>query len=471
MSIHPLDRRRTATPDAVPVSGLWGERELRHIAEEALRQADGDAAEAVIVARSGALTRFAGAAIHQNVSSRETELRVRVVRGTRVATQSTDRLDAEGIAAVARSASELARIVPESPQFGGLPRPRPIPAAPRSFVERTAAASPLDRARAVKRLCDPARARGLGAAGFVATNVQELAVASTLGTWAYSPETTSEVQVAAIGDAGSAFAHRVSLDFGTLDVDGAATEAIEKAVRAQGPRDLAPGDHEVILEPYAVRDIVSFLAQQLSGLAVEEGRSFVAGRLGQRVTGPVTLVDDPYDGHGLARAFDFEGQPSDRLTLIEDGVARAVVYDSATAHRMGARNTGHALLANQFQPAAAMHLRLEPGTRSRQELIAGVKRGVLVTRFWYTRWVHQLRTIVTGMTRDGTFAIEDGEIAYPVKNFRFTQSYHQALDGTRGIGRDLSLLLPAESFGIQASAQRVPALHLASFSFTGATDH
>jgi len=450
---------------------VFGEKELRRIAQEALRLADGDSAEAVIVARTGALTRFANAAIHQNVSSLEATLRVRVVRGTRVATQATDRLDADGIRAVAQSASELARIVPENPQFAGLPVPRPIAPAPTAFVEATATASPLDRARAAKLVCDPARAKQLRAAGFVSTNVQEVAVASSLGTWAYSPETTSEVQIAAIGDAGSAFAHRVSLDFTALDVRGAAEEAIAKALRAQGPRDLPAGEHEVILEPYAVRDIVGFLGQQLTGLAIEEGRSFVAGRLGQKVTGPVTLVDDPFDGAGLARPFDFEGQPSDSLALIEEGIARAVVYDSGTAHRTGNRNTGHALFPNPFTPASAMHLRLEAGTKTREELIRGVKRGVLVTRFWYTRWVHQLRTIVTGMTRDGTFAIEDGEIAYPVKNFRFTQSYHDALAGLRGVGKDLTLLLPAEAFGIQASSQRVPVLHLASFNFTGVTAH
>lgn len=436
-----------------------------------MRQAEGDAAEAVIVARTYSLSRFANSAIHQNVSSLEAELRVRVVRGTRVAVQATDRLDREGIARVARRAGELAAIVPEDPTFGGLPEPRPIASAPSAFAERTAAATPQDRARAVKQLCDPALARGLRAAGYVATNLQEVAVASSLGTWAYAPETTSEAQVAYIGDAGSAFAQRIALDFGTLDVAGAADEAMAKAALAQGPRDLAPGSYEVLLEPYAVRDIVGFLAAQLTGLAVEEGRSFVGGRLGQRVTGPVTLVDDPFDPHGLPRGFDFEGQPSDRLTLVEDGIARAVVYDSRTAHRTGERNTGHALLPNALAPAAAMHLRLEPGTRSREELIRGVKRGVLITRFWYTRWVHQLRTIVTGMTRDGTFLIEDGEIAYPVKNFRFTQSYHEALEGVRGIGSDLALLLPGEAFGLQTSSQRVPALHLASFDFTGATSY
>ncbi len=449
---------------------LFGETELRRIAQEALRQVDGDAAEAVIVARTGSLTRFANAAIHQNVSSLEATLRLRVVRGTRVATQATDRLDAEGIAAVARSASELARIVPENPRFAGLPAPRPIASAPPAFVERTATASPLDRAKAAKAICDLARASGLRAAGFVSTNLQELAVASTLGTWAYSPETIAEAQCAAIGDDGSAFAQRVTLDFDALDVDAVAREAVGKALRAQHPRDFAPGDHEVVLEPYAVNDIVGFLGAQLTGLAVEEGRSFVAGRLGEAVTGPVTLVDDPYDPAGLPRAFDFEGQPSDRMILLESGIARAVVYDSGTAHRTGNRNTGHAL-PNAFSPASAMHRRLEPGDKTREELIRGVKKGVLVTRFWYTRWVHQLRTIVTGMTRDGTFLIEDGEIAYPVKNFRFTQSYHEALRGVTGIGQDLSLLVPGEAFGFQPFSSRVPALHLASFSFTGVTAH
>ena len=111
------------------------------------------------------------------------------------------------------------------------------------------------------------------------------------------------------------------------------------------------------------------------------------------------------------------------------------------------------------------------GDIPREQLIKDTKKGVLVTRFWYTRWVHQLRTIVTGMTRDGTFAIENGEIAYPVKNFRFTQSYHDALGGTLGIGSGLTLLVPGEQFGLQVSSYRVPPLHLAAFTFTGATQY
>lgn len=452
-------------------AAVWGETELRRIAEAAIAATgtSGQAVEATLIARTGSLTRFANAAIHQNVSSREAELRLRVARGTRVAIVTTDRLDAEGIRRAAATANDLVGRAPEDPRFGGLPAPRPIAPVASSYSARTAEATPLDRARAAKQICDAAIAQGLRVAGFVATNTQELAVASSLGTWAYGPQTIAEAQLAAIGDDGSAYAQRVASDLDRLDVAGAASEAVTKAKAAQHPREMAPGDHEVILEPYAVSDIVSFLSSQLTGNAIEEGRSFVGGRLGERVTGPVTLVDDPLDPLGLPRAFDFEGQPSDHVTLIADGVAQAVVYDSGTAHRTGAVNTGHALPPGSGQSSAPMHRRLEPGTATREELIRSVKSGILVTRFYYTRWVHQLRTIVTGMTRDGTFAIIDGEIAYPVKNFRFTQSYHEALTGVRGIGNEAMLLVPAEQFGIQASASRVPVLHLASFSFTGAT--
>src|SRR5207237_5259790 len=202
---------------------------------------------------------------------------------------------------------------------------------------------------------------------------------------------------------------------------------------------------EARLMPYAVRDMVGFRGLQRTRLAIEEGRSFVGGKIGEKVTGPVTLVEDPFDSRSIPRPFDFEGQPSERVTLIEDGVARAVVYDSVTAHRNKAVNTGHALPFVGLP--APMHLRLGAGDKTREQLVAGVKKGVLVTRFWYTRWVHQLRTIVTGMTRDGTFAIVDGELAHQVQNFRFTQSSHEPLGGVRGSSTALSLLVAAAHVG------------------------
>jgi predicted Zn-dependent protease len=451
------------------VTGAFGEGRLREAAERALRAAGGDEAEALILGQTQALTRFANNAIHQNVAATSADLRVRVVAGRRVASVWTNRLDADGIADAARRAGEMARLVPENPRWAGLPAAKPPPPAP-AVAEATATATPEARARAAALVCRPAGAAGFRAAGLVSTTLDEVAVANSHGTWAYHAGTVAEAQAVVMGAAGSGYADRVHADLGRLDVEAVAREAILTARRAQDPRTLPPGTYEVVLEPYAVADIVEFLGSQLTGLAVEEGRSFVGGRLGERVTGEaVTLVEDPTDPEALPRPFDFEGVPSERLTLIDGGVARHVVYDSQTAARNGARNTGHALPSSTPAPLP-MHLRLEPGTTPREALVAGVRRGVLVTRFWYTRWVHPLKTVVTGMTRDGTFAIENGEIAYPIQSLRFTQSYHDALAGVVAMEAALKLQ-KLDLWDFDAGSLRVPALHLAAFTFTGLSPH
>ncbi len=451
---------------------LWTEPELRRICEAALHATNGDQAEAVVSALTSGLTRFANNTIHQNVASREASLQVRVVVGKRVGMVRTHDLGADGIARAARSASEIALQAPENPVFAGLPPARPIAPAPSAFVERTAAATPLERATRVASLLRRARERRLSAAGYLSTTSQELAVASSEGVWAYAPSTMAAVETVVTGPAGTAWAERNAMDLGRIDVDAVAEEATAKCLAAQGPRDLAPGTYEVVLEPYAVSDIAQFIGSSLTGQSVEEGRSFVTGKLGRKVTGDVTIVDDPFDPELAPRAFDYEGQPSRRVTLVERGIARGLVYDFQTASRVGAESTGHAVLPTPTATYAALpqHLRIEAGTQSRDELIRGVARGVLVTRFHYTRWVHQLRSIVTGMTRDGTFLIENGEIAHPVKNFRFTQSYHDALGTTRGVGNDLHLFAAGE-FMVGGASRRVPALRLGTFTFTGSTQY
>jgi predicted Zn-dependent protease len=321
-------------------------------------------------------------------------------------------------------------------------------------------------------VCDPAHAKGLRAAGFASTTTTEIAVANSHGVWGYTPGTIAEMQAVVLGASGSGYASRLHADVTRVDAQAISDEAIGKAVRTESPRELPAGDYEVVFEPYAVADIVEFLGEWLTGLAVEEGSSFVAGKFGERVTGErVTIVDDPLDPDCVPRSFDFEGARAERVTLIEKGRARGVVYDSQTAARNKARNTGHAYYTSDAYPFP-MHLRLEAGTASREDLIRGVKKGLLVTRFWYTRPVHPLKTIVTGMTRDGVFAIEDGEIAYPVRNLRFTQSYHEALGGTIAIEKDL-VLQPLDRFtyGFNVGYCRVPAIRLGSFTFTGTTQY
>ncbi len=449
------------------MTGVFGERALRAVVEQALRAAEGDEADALVLGRTLALTRFANNAIHQNLAAASADLRIRVVVGQRVAAAWTNRLDGDGVARAARQASELARLSPENPRWAGLPAAGRVPEAA-VFAEATAGASPERRARAAGAVCRAAADARLLAAGFVSTAVNELAVGSSHGTWAYHAGTVAEAQAVARGVSGSGYADRVHADLDRLDVEAVAREAVDTGRRAQEPRELPAGTYEVVLSPYAVADIVEFLGSQLTGLAVEEGRSFVGGQLGTRVTGEaVTLVEDSLDPEGLPRPFDFEGVPSSRLALIERGIARHVVYDSQTAARNGARNTGHALPTGTAVPLP-MHLRLEPGARTREELLAGVQRGILVTRFWYTRWVHPLRTIVTGMTRDGTFLVERGEVAHPVRSFRFTQSYHEALAGVVAMESPLALQ-KLDLWDFDAGSTRVPAVHLAAFTFTGAS--
>ena len=452
-------------------SAVLGETALRAATQKALAAAKGDEVEVLVLSRDLGLTRFANSEIHQNMRIASADIRVRVVRDKRVATVWTNRLDDDGIQRAARDASEKALVSPENPEWGGLPGVSSYPRVD-AFDDETATTTPERRARLVGVICDPSFERKLRAAGYVSTTVTEVAVANSHGVWAYQPATIAEAQAVVLGEAGSGYGGRLDARIGAIDAEAVSREAIDKALRAQNPRELPAGDYEVVLEPYAVADIVEFLGEALTGLALEEGSSFVGGRFGERVTGEaVTMIDDPLDRHCLPQAFDFEGARSERVTLIERGAARAVVYDSQTAARNKARNTGHAYFSSEAYPYP-LHLRLEAGTASREELIRGVKRGLLITRFWYTRWVHPLRTIVTGMTRDGVFAIENGEVAFPVRNFRFTQSYHEALGATVALEKDLLLQrIDRFTYGFDTGFCRVPAIRLGSFTFTGTTQY
>jgi predicted Zn-dependent protease len=187
--------------------------------------------------------------------------------------------------------------------------------------------------------------------------------------------------------------------------------------------------------------------------------------LGTRVMGEnVSIWDDGADPTGLPAPIDFEGVVRQRVELIRAGVANAVVHDAATGARAGTGSTGHGLPAPNLAGPMAMNVFMSPGTTPRDELIRGVKRGVWVTRFHYINPVHPKKAILTGMTKDGTFLIEDGRLTRPLLNFRFTQSIPEAFSDVRAASRETKLL-PGEFAG----AFRAPAVHLGSFNFTGVT--
>jgi predicted Zn-dependent protease len=253
---------------------------------------------------------------------------------------------------------------------------------------------------------------------------------------------------------------------GEINTEAISSEAVEKALRSRHPRELPPGRYPVILEEYAVADMMSTLAYLGFGaLSVQEGRSFMTDRFGEQIMNPtISIWDDGLDSTGLPMPFDFEGVPRQRVDLIKEGVAAAVVYDSYTAGREGKASTGHGLPApNTFGPIPT-HMFMAPGEASKEEMLASIERGLWVTRFHYTRPVHPKLAIITGMTRDGTFLIEKGEMAYPIKNLRFTQSYIEALANVEQVCRETRLV--ENWFG----ATRIPALKVAEVEFTGATE-
>ena len=445
---------------------MIGEAQAKAILERALGYSRADQTEALLLAGENNLTRFANSAIHQNVAGQNATLHVRAVLGKRIGQASTNDLGDAAVRRVVASARDIARLQAENPDFVSLPAPAPLRAAP-GYVARTASWTPEERARAVALICDRAKGAALNAAGACSADVEEIAVANSLGILAYHARTVAEISTVVMSADSSGYAHRVALDAGTIDVAGLADEAVDKALRGRRPIAVPPGDYEVILEPYAVQDIVAFLADLgLNALAVKEQRSFMCGRFGQRLAGEnVSLYDDGLDPRGLPLPFDFEGVPKERVDFFTRGVATAVAYDSYLAFQEGKPSTGHALPSPIASGPLPLNMFMEGGSATPGELLSGVKRGLWVTRFWYTRPVEPLQATVTGMTRDGTFLVENGALAGPVKNLRFTQAYLEALNAVDGITRDTQLIHEG------GMTFRVPTIKVRKWTFVSATEY
>ena len=445
---------------------LLGERELQRLARTVLAASDADQTEVALSGGVSSLTRFASNYIHQNVEESDLTLRVRAVLGKKIGIASTDVVSEDGLRGAAQRAVGLARLQHDNADFVSLP-PGPTPQIPvDAYLEATAAFEPEERAVVVKAVCEAAAKAGLVAAGAFRTARAEVAVANSLGVLAYHREATADINTVVMGDTSSGHAERLTLD--ATEIDGAtlAAEAIDKCQRGADPQPLEPGSYDVILEEYAVADLMDFFAYLSFGAqALSEKRSFMSGRLGERVMGEnVTIWDDGRSRAGVPAPFDAEGVARQRVDFIVDGVAKDVVWDSYYGAQAGRASTGHALPAGETFGPMPGNLFLATGNATKDDMIASTERGIWVSRFWYTRPVHPLAVVLTGMTRDGTFLIENGKIVRPVRNLRFTQSYLEAMNRVELIGRE-SRLLP--SF---VGSSRVPALKVRGWDFTGATE-
>jgi PmbA protein len=437
------------------------------IAQAALDLPGADGVEVLIYHSWGGLTRFASSSIHQSTSKEDTSVRVRVVKEGRTGVAETNDLSERGVRAAAASALEMAGVAVPDPLYPGLAPPA-TPEAKDGFDARTADATPQDRADAVAALV-AALGDGFRAAGAVETEATEVVLANSEGQFCYAPFTRAAASAVVSGGSGGAgTAESTAPAFDGIDPAAVGVRAFAKARDSQDPADVAPGSYEVILEPLAVATLVDFLAYMaLNGRAIAEGRSALAGREGRRVASElVSLADDALDADAIGLPFDFEGTPKRRLALIRDGVFETGVHDRRSAKQAGAVSTGHGLPAPNPNGPFPLNMRIEPGDSSVDDMIAATERGLLVTRFHYSNVVQPMETILTGMTRDGTWLIEDGRISRPVKNLRFTQSILHALADVQMVGRE------AESTGeFTDGGTRVPALKIARFNFSGASDH
>ena len=442
---------------------MWGEDRLTELAEGAL--SIGDGVEVVLSRTDSALTRFAGSRVHQNTSRLDGEARIRVVVDNRVGVAATNDLSRDGLRVTAEKAREIAGLSPADPHFPGLtPAGQPYgrTAGP---DEETVGCAPQRRAELVAAALAELPA-GVEAAGTMETSVQERAVVTSTGIRVYSAGTRAAASVLAQGASSSGWAEAGATAIGELDCAALGRRAGEKVGLGADPREVPPGRYPVVLESGATVNLVQWLGWlAFPGRAYNEQRSALSGHIGEQVCSPlVTIVDDPLSPLLPGSPFDAEGTATRRTSLIEAGVAVGVAHDRATGAVAGSGSTGHALAAPNPQGGVPTHLLMNAGTASIDELVAGVERGLYVTRFHYTNVVHPVTTSITGMTRDGTFLIEDGRLVGGVRNLRFTQSCLDALAGCEAVGRDVEL-----ATDLFYGAALAPAVRLSGFTFTSTT--
>ncbi|HEU0122530.1 MAG TPA: TldD/PmbA family protein [Bryobacteraceae bacterium] len=407
------------------------------------------------------LTRFANNAIHQNVSELSRSISIRVAIGQRTARATTNRLDR--IREATQTAVALARA--SAPDENLLPLYVPEPATPIDrWDEATAAFSPMARAEAVREAIACVEGAGHVAAGIFSTERGSQILANSNGLFLRHDETGSTFSITATGSDSSGWAKASAVRAGDLRPLALAQSAAEKATRSAKPRRLEPGRYRVLLEPSAVLDLVGQIFGDCTATAVAEERSFLTGRMDEALFGEnITIHDDVRHPLQDGAPFDGEGVPRQPLTLFAEGRPADLACSRTAARQAGRTATGHGLALPNESGECVQNIVIAGGSETREELLRKLGRGVLVTRLWYIREVDPFRKVMTGMTRDGTFLVEDGEIVGGLHNFRFNESVVEML-------RRVEAMSPSErACGEEAFDMVVPAMLVRDFPFTEVT--
>jgi len=410
-----------------------------------------------------ALTRFANNAIHQNVAEHSVNVSVRTQVDLRTARATTNRIDEDSLRAAIEASLSLAHSQPKNPHLLPLPRKQRYRGVNR-FVNKTAALTPEDRARAVRRVCDLAVKKGQTAAGIFSSAQTQSAIGNSRGLFTAYRDTHAVFSITMQEGSAASWAKENAADVSDIDPQRLAERASDKAHRAADARELAPGRYTVILEPAAVLDLVGFLFYDFAATALQDKRSCLNERMGKQVFGKnISIVDDVFHALQLGAPYDGEGMPRQRVLLVDRGVPKNLVYSRASAKAAKKKPTGHGFMLPNEYGEAPMNLVFSGGKASLEEMIASTERGLLVTRLWYIREVDPYEKIMTGMTRDGLFLVEKGRVTSAARNFRFNQSILEML-------RNVEMLGPAvRATGEEAFEMVVPAMKIRDFHFSEVT--
>ena len=451
---------------------------LGDLAERALAAVGrADSAQARVVREHSLTLRYARSQPTQATAIDDTEVQVAVVLDGHVGIAETNRSDAEALASCARAAQAAAAAAAREDAGGPFPGfPDPAPArAHDGHDPATAGLDPVPGGAALGAAFQAAERAGLEAHGVWAAGEVATAIASSAGVRAEDAVTDAFMKVICIAPSGrSGYAAAAAAAAGAIDAPALAATAAAKAGDGREPARLGAGEHPVVLERHAVGELLGWLGYlAFNGLAYAEGRSAIDGRLGERVVSPaINLSDSPRYGSTLPRRFDAEGVPKAPLPLIQDGVAHRVVHDTRSAALAGggAASTGHALLPGgaSYGPTPTNLVLIGGGAEDEADLCRGIERGVYVTRLWYLSAVRPRESVVTGVTRDGTFLIEDGVVTRPLEDMRFSDSVLGLLGRVQALGRDARLASDGEFYGRRfASGVVCPPLRAGSMRFTG----
>ncbi len=447
-----------------PTARYLGRAECEAIAKRVLGFSAADETRVTVNSGNAGNTRFAVNQISTGGDSYNATVSVRVVIGKKVASAGTNRLDDESLRRTVDTAIRIARLTPDDSEL--LPELGPQQyEASREWFDTTASLDPAARATAVRTISDPSRAAGLTSTGFLEISAGSQCIANSRGlfAWTRQSQCAFTTTVRTPDGTGSGWAGADEHDWARVDPAALGARAIEKARRSMNPVAIEPGRYTVILEPTAVANLVQTLGNAMNARNADEGRSFFSrqgggNKIGMKVVDErVTLLSDPSDPACPGASFGPDGLPTRKTTWIENGIVKNLAYDRLWAQRQGKEPS-----------STAGTLRMIGGDASMDDLIRSTERGILVTRFWYIRPVDQRTILYTGLTRDGTFLIENGKVTRPIKNLRYNESPVFMLNNLEMLGRPVRV--SATESGGPGTAIIVPPIKVRDFSFTSLSD-